>query len=129
MCLITVIANNASISLREWLIKKSFYKLLLIENGHFMRRQNTETREKQKHNLLNENCTVFIWKNSCPFHQRILRNKFGWNWPCGSGEDFKMSMYLRCFVIISLLEKVGSFIRGNLNPLYIEMLCVKLRWN
>ena len=31
----------------------------------------------------------FIWTNLNLFHLRMLCAKFGWNWPCGSGEkDF-----------------------------------------
>ena len=29
----------------------------------------------------------FIWTNLNPIHPRILCAKFGWNWPCGSGEE------------------------------------------
>ena len=29
----------------------------------------------------------FIWTNLNPLHPRMLCAKFGWNWPCGSGEQ------------------------------------------
>ena len=29
----------------------------------------------------------FIWTNLNHLHQRMLSAKFGWNWPCGSGEE------------------------------------------
>ena len=29
----------------------------------------------------------FIWKNLNPLHPRMLCGKFGWNWPCVSGEE------------------------------------------
>ena len=29
----------------------------------------------------------FIWTNLNPLHPRMLWAKFGWNWPCGSGEE------------------------------------------
>ena len=29
----------------------------------------------------------FIWTNLNPLHPRMLCAKFGWNWPCGSGEE------------------------------------------
>ena len=29
----------------------------------------------------------FIWTNLNPLHPRILCDKFGWNWPSGSGEE------------------------------------------
>ena len=32
----------------------------------------------------------FIWKNLNPLHPRMLCAKFGWNWPSGSGERWKM---------------------------------------
>ena len=47
-------------------------------------------------------------------------NKFGWNWPTGSGEEvfFKLilTMYFRYFIIICPWKKVGLFIWINLNP-------------
>ena len=43
----------------------------------------------------------FIWTNLNPLQPRIHCNKFGWNWPSGSREDFlNLSMYFRNFVII-----------------------------
>ena len=29
----------------------------------------------------------FIWTNLNPLHPRMLWTKFGWNWPCGTGEE------------------------------------------
>ena len=29
----------------------------------------------------------FIWTNLNPLHTRMHCAKFGWNWPCGSGEE------------------------------------------
>ena len=67
----------------------------------------------------------FGWTTLLPFHQRML-----WNRPIGFGEDMQiLLMYFSYFVIISLLEKAGSFIRANLNPLYVRMLWVKFAWN
>ena len=49
----------------------------------------------------------FIWPNLNPLHQRILRAKFGLNWPSGSGEvDFyKLSIHFWYFPIISPLGR------------------------
>ena len=54
-----------------------------------------------------KNAWPLIWTNLNPHHLRMLCVKFGWNWLSGSGdEDFQVSsMYLRCFVIISLLKR------------------------
>ena len=73
----------------------------------------------------------FIWTNLNPLHPRMLWAKFGWNWPCGSGEeDFLISsMYFHYFVIISPWKRVGPFVWTNLNPLHPRMLCAKFGWN
>ena len=34
-----------------------------------------------------KNAVPFIWINLNPHHPRMLCAKFGWNWPCGSGEE------------------------------------------
>ena len=124
MCLITVIANNASISLREWLIKNRFINCywlrMVILWGVRIKKQE---RDKNMISCMRIVLSLFE-ENSCPFHQRMLRNKFVWNWPCGSGEDFKMSVYFRCFVIISLREKQGVFHSRKLeSPLHRDALC------
>ena len=73
----------------------------------------------------------FIWKNLNPLHPRMLGIKFGWNWPCGSGEENFLisSMYFHYFIIISPWKRVGPFIWTNLNPLHPRMHCVKFVWN
>ena len=59
----------------------------------------------------------------------MLCAKFGWYWPSGSREDFKiLSMYFRYFLIlISPWIKVWLFISTNFNPLYPRMLCAKIK--
>ena len=53
----------------------------------------------------------FIGINLSPHHPRMHCAKFRWNWPSGSGEDFKISlMYFCSFVIISPWKRVGPFI-------------------
>ena len=59
----------------------------------------------------------FIWKNLNPMRCA----KFDWNWPSGSGEDFKISsIYIRHFVIISLWKRAKPFICTYLNPLNLS---------
>ena len=52
-----------------------------------------------------------------PLHPRMLCNKFGKNWPSGSGEDdfSNLLMYFRYFVIISPRKRKYPFISINLN--------------
>ena len=58
-----------------------------------------------------------IWTNLNPLYQRMLRAKFGWNRPSGSGEDIQISsMYIRFFVIISPFKRAGPFVWTHLNP-------------
>ena len=54
----------------------------------------------------------FIWTNLNPLHPRMLCAKFGWNWPCGSGEeDFLISsMY---FLITTLHLEKGRALHFN----------------
>ena len=54
----------------------------------------------------------FIWTKLNPLHPRILCAKFGWNWPCGSGEeDFLISsIYFRYIIIISPRKRARPFI-------------------
>ena len=61
----------------------------------------------------------------------MLCVKFGWNWPCGSGENFfKISFtYFHYFVIISPWKRAGPFIWTNLNPPFPRMFCAKFGWN
>ena len=54
------------------------------------------SREEDLFNFVN----VFLlfpnyWRNLNPLHPRILCAKFGWNWPCGSGEEDKNVNSLR----------------------------------
>ena len=37
-----------------------------------------------------ERAWSFIWRNFNPLYPRMSCAKFGWNWPCGSGERTKM---------------------------------------
>ena len=62
----------------------------------------------------------------CPLHPRMLCGKFGWNWPCGSEEDF---MYFHYYLIIFPWKRTLSFIWTNLNLLHPRMLCAKFDWN
>ena len=56
----------------------------------------------------------FIWTNLNPRHSRMLYAKCDWNWPNGSGADFKISsMNFRYFVSISSLN--GAWPALNLN--------------
>ena len=56
----------------------------------------------------------FVWTNFNPLHPRMLCAKFGWNWPSGSEEDFKiLLMYFPYFVNI-----ISSW--KNLNKLEIK---------
>ena len=57
--------------------------------------------------------------------------KFGWNWPCGSGEEvfYISSMYFYYFITIYPCKSVGPFIRTNLNSLYPRMIYAKFGWN
>ena len=73
----------------------------------------------------------FIWTNLNPLHPRMHCAKFGWNWRGGSGEgDFKISSNVfSLFGNYLPLEKDGSFIWINLNPLYPRILCAKFCWN
>ena len=74
---------------------------------------------------------VLIWTNLNPLHPRMHCNKFGWNWPSGSGVEFFFkisSMYFHYFVIISPWKRVGSFFWTNLNPLHPRMICSKFGW-
>ena len=60
----------------------------------------------------------------------MLCAKFGWNWPSGSVENFKILMtYFRHFDIISPSKRMWFFIWTNLNSHHPRMLCAKLRWN
>ena len=60
-----------------------------------------------------------------------IRDRFGWNWLSGSGEeDFWISsMYFRYFIINTPWKRAGSFIWTNLNPPHPRMLCAKFGWN
>ena len=72
----------------------------------------------------------FIWTNLNPLHPRMHCAKFGWNWPRGYGEDFKISsMYFHYFVNISPWERTGPFIWINVNSHHSRMLCAKFGWN
>ena len=70
----------------------------------------------------------FFWKDLNPLHHRMLCAKFGWNWPCDSGEEFFLKlcqMYFCYFIIISPWKWAWHF----MNPLYLSMLCAKFGWN
>ena len=80
----------------------------------------------------------FIWTKFNPIYPRMHCANFGWNWPSGSWEDFKiLSMYYSYFVIISpwkragpfIWKRAGPFIWTNLNPIYPRKLCAKFGWN
>ena len=58
----------------------------------------------------------FRWTNLNPLHPRMLCAKFGWNWPNGSGEDFKCH---QCVFSISLL----SPLRNLESQLLMDALC------
>ena len=63
-------------------------------------------------------------------HPRMLYDKFGWNWPSGSGDDFlKFHQRILRFVIISPCKRAKPFIWNNLNPYHPRMLCAKFSWN
>ena len=49
-----------------------------------------------------------IWTNLNPLHLRMLCAKFGWNWPSGSGEDFKICQWISQFRNYLPLEKGGA---------------------
>ena len=73
----------------------------------------------------------FIWTNLNCLHSRMFCSKFGWNWHCGSGEEdnYILSKYFPCFVIISAWKRMWPFICRNLNPLRPRMLYAKFGWN
>ena len=72
----------------------------------------------------------FIWTNLNSPYSRMISIKFDWNWPAGSGEDFKkISVYFYYFAIISPCRRVLPFIWTNLNPLPPRMICGKFGWN
>ena len=55
-----------------------------------------------------ERTRPFIWINLNSLHPGILCAKFVWNWPSGSGEDYKMlSIYFHYFRITSLSKGRG----------------------
>ena len=73
----------------------------------------------------------FIWPNLNPLHQRILRAKFGLNWPSGSGEEdfYKLSIHFWYFPIISPWKRAGPFTWTNLNSNDPRLHCAKFGWN
>lgn len=54
------------------------------------------------HHPFLENGMLLICTNLNSLRQRMLWSKLGWNWPCGSGDNFFLisTLYLRYFVII-----------------------------
>ena len=73
-----------------------------------------------------------LCKIEFPSHKDTLRQKFGWNWSSGSGEDdFKisMSMYFCYFIILSPWKKEWPLIWTYLNSLHLRLLCVMFGWN
>ena len=92
---------------------------------------------KKNFNILSLFCYYLPFENGMALHLKnwnyvnhgMLCAKFGWNWPCGSG-DFKIfSMHFCYFIIIFPWKRVWPFIWTNLNPLYQRMLCAKFAWN
>ena len=71
----------------------------------------------------------FISTNLNPLHPRMHCAKFGWNWPCGSGEEDFFLMYFRYFLIIFPWKRTGSFIWTKLILLHPRMLCAEFAWN
>ena len=45
----------------------------------------------------------FIWTNLNPHHSRMLCAKFGWNWPCGSREEY-------CFNFINVFSLFCNYL-------------------
>ena len=78
------------------------------------------------------------WKRVGPFiltklntlHPRMHCAKFGWNWPSGSVEDFKiLSLCFRYFVIISPLKKGGVLHLNKFESPSPKDVCAKFGWN
>ena len=72
----------------------------------------------------------FIWRNVNPLHPRMLRVKFGWNWPSGSGENIFINSS-ECIFTISLSSplRIGclpllEFEQSGI-PHHPRMLCAK----
>ena len=65
---------------------------------------------------------ILICKTLSTLHPSLLKAKFGWNWPNGSGEeDFQIVlMYFCYFIIISSWNGAGSFIWKNWTPVTQE---------
>ena len=65
----------------------------------------------------------FIWSVLNLFHPSTLCPMICWNWPSGSGENFKFFvMKFRNYLPLEMGEK-------NLNHLHQMLLCVKFGWN
>ena len=64
-------------------------------------------------------------------HPNMLSAKFGWNWPCDSGEEdfFNFVSVFPLFPYYLPLEEGWPFIWTNLNPLHPRILCAKIGWN
>ena len=64
-----------------------------------------------------------------PLHATMLCNKFGWNWPSGSGDVFFSFIYSCYFVSIFLWKRMWTSFEKNLNTLDPRMLFAKFGWN
>ena len=68
---------------------------------------------REEKNIINwEFIGLFIWTNLNPLHPRMLFAKFGWNWLCGSAEDFKF----HTFVIISPWKRAALHFKKSWIP-------------
>ena len=72
----------------------------------------------------------FIWTNLNLIHPMMLCVKFGWNWPCGSGEE-DFQNFNNIFTL-SLLSPLGKGCGSSFEQTWIpfkRMLCIKFGWN
>ena len=60
----------------------------------------------------------FIWLNLNLLHPKMICEKFGWNWPSGSGEEdfLNLSMFFRNFIIISSWKRRGRSFEQTQTP-------------
>ena len=73
----------------------------------------------------------FIWTKLNPLKPGRLCAKFGWNWPCGSGEeDFLISsMYITISSLSPFVKGLGPSFEKMWIPFTKRGFCAKFGWN
>ena len=71
-------------------------------------------------------CTFFFSPPSFPLGKGPLK-AIGWNWPCGSGEDFFIFHHFFSHVYHNYYPLQNDVVHSK--TLHPKMLCVKLDWN